>query len=49
MKVKGEPLLVPQKEEGIDEAVWLDKNHIRPVIKNTFPSIMDVMRAGGIL
>ena len=49
MKVKGEPKLVPQKEEGIDEAVWLDKNHISPVVKNTFPSIMDVLRAGGIL
>ncbi|MDY0906558.1 NUDIX hydrolase [Pedobacter sp. CFBP9032] len=49
MTVKGEPKLVPQKEEGIDEAVWLDKNHLAPVVKNTFPSIMDVMRAGGIL
>ncbi|MFD2288158.1 NUDIX domain-containing protein [Pedobacter petrophilus] len=49
MTVKGEPKLVPQKEEGIDEAVWLDKNHLLPVVKNTFPSIMDVMRAGGIL
>ncbi|PWS30228.1 NUDIX hydrolase [Pedobacter paludis] len=49
MKVKGEPKLIPQKEEGIDEAVWLDKNHLAPVVKNTFPSIMDVMKAGGIL
>ncbi len=49
MTVKGEPKLVPQKEEGIEEAVWLDKNHLMPVVKNTFPSIMDVMRAGGIL
>lgn len=49
MKVKGEPKLIPQKEEGIDEAVWLDKNHIAPVLKNTFPAIKDVLRAGKIL
>ncbi len=49
MKVKGEPKLVPQKEEGIEEAVWLDKNHIGPVVLNTFPSIMDVLKAGEIL
>ncbi|UKT66067.1 NUDIX hydrolase [Pedobacter mucosus] len=49
MIVKSEPKLIPQKEEGIDEAVWLDRNHLMHVVKNTFPSIMDVMRAGGIL
>jgi len=49
MKVKGEPKLVPQKEEGIEDAVWLNKNHLGPVVKNTFPSIMDVLRAGGLL
>ena len=49
MKVKGEPKLIPQKEEGIDQAVWLDKLHIGPVIKNTYPSIMDVLKAGEVL
>ncbi len=49
MIVKGEPKLTPQKEEGIEKAVWLDKNHLAPVIKNTFPSIIDVLKAGGIL
>ncbi len=49
MRVKGEPKLIPQKEEGIDDAVWLDKKHLSPIVKNTFPSIMDVLRAGGIL
>jgi hypothetical protein len=49
MKVKGEPKLIPQKEEGIDKAVWLDKKEISPVLKNTYPSIMEVLKAGGLL
>ena len=49
MIVKGEPKLTPQKEEGIEKAVWLDKIHLAPVIKNTFPSIIDVLKAGEIL
>lgn len=49
MTVKGEPKLIPQKEEGIDEAVWLDKKHLVPVLKNTFPAIVHVLNAGGLL
>ena len=49
MKVKGEPKLIPQKEEGIDKAVWLDKKEIGPVLKNTYPSIIEVLKAGRIL
>jgi len=49
MKVKGEPKLIPQKEEGIDKAVWLDQREIAPVIANTYPSIMDVLKAGALI
>ncbi|WP_443939449.1 NUDIX hydrolase [Pedobacter sp. MW01-1-1] len=49
MKVKGQPKLVPQKEEGIEKAVWLDKNHLVPVLKNTYPAILDVLKSGGLI
>ncbi|SEQ89115.1 NUDIX domain-containing protein [Pedobacter rhizosphaerae] len=49
MTVKGEPKLVPQKEEGIDKAVWLHKNQVAPVVINTYPSIMDVLKAGNVI
>lgn len=49
MTVKGEPKLIPQKEEGIERAEWLNKNNIAPVLKNTFPSIIDVLNAGGLI
>lgn len=49
MEVKGEPKLVPQKEEGITKACWLSKTELAPVVANTYPSIMDVLKAGGLL
>lgn len=49
MTVKGEPKLVPQKEEGITKANWLDKAELEPVLANTYPSIMDVLEAAGLL
>jgi len=49
MKVKGEPKLIPQREEGIDKAIWLDKKDIAPIIKNTYPSIIDVLKAAKII
>jgi 8-oxo-dGTP pyrophosphatase MutT (NUDIX family) len=49
MTVKGEPKLVPQKEEGITRACWLNSTELGPVIANTYPSIMDVLQAGGLL
>lgn len=48
MTVKGEPKLVPQKEEGITKACWLNGTQLGPVIANTYPSIMDVLQAGGL-
>jgi 8-oxo-dGTP pyrophosphatase MutT (NUDIX family) len=43
MTVKGEPKLIPQKEEGITKARWLAQNELEPVVANTYPSIMHVL------
>lgn len=49
MTVKGVPKLVPQKEEGITKAEWLSAKDLKPVVKNTYPSIMDVLIAGKLI
>lgn len=49
MTVKGIPKLIPQKEEGITKAEWLSPADLKPIIKNTYPSIMDVMKAGKLI
>ena len=49
MTVKGEPKLIPQKEEGITKAVWLASDELKSVLKNTFPSIVQVLEEGRLL
>jgi 8-oxo-dGTP pyrophosphatase MutT (NUDIX family) len=49
MTVKGAPKLIPQKEEGITKAEWLGKKDFKPVLKNTYPLIVDVLLAAGLL
>ena len=49
MTVKGEPKLIPLKEEGITKASWLSKLELNQVLKNTYPSIVQVMEVGGLL
>ena len=49
MTVKGSPKLVPQKEEGITKAEWLSPNELSPVLKNTYPLILDVLKSGDLL
>ncbi|PST82649.1 NUDIX hydrolase [Pedobacter yulinensis] len=49
MKVKGEPKLVPQVEEGITRAVWMKAEEIPSVLTNTFPSIVDVLLTANLL
>jgi len=49
MTVKGVPKLIPQKEEGITRAEWLTSSDLKPVLKNTYPSIVDVLKAGKLL
>ena len=49
MTVKGTPKLVPQKEEGITKAEWISAKDLKPIVKNTYPSIMDVIKAGKLI
>lgn len=49
MTVKGSPKLIPQKEEGITKAEWLNAADLKPVLKNTYPSIIDVLKAGKLI
>jgi hypothetical protein len=49
MTVKGEPKLIPQKEEGITKASWLGTSELAPVLGNTYPSIIQVLEAGALL
>lgn len=49
MTVKGVPKLIPQKEEGITKAEWLSAKDLKPIVKNTYPSIMDVLKAGKLI
>ncbi|MBB6499950.1 NUDIX hydrolase [Pedobacter cryoconitis] len=49
MTVKGSPKLIPQKEEGITKAEWLAASDLKPVLKNTYPSIVDVLKAGKLI
>ena len=43
MSYKGVEKLKPQREEGITDVRWFRKGHIDAIVKNTFPSIMDVL------
>jgi 8-oxo-dGTP pyrophosphatase MutT (NUDIX family) len=43
MKVKSKQKLIPQKEEGITQARWMDAEHIRQALTNTFPSVQDLL------
>lgn len=49
MTVKGVPKLIPQKEEGITKAEWLTASDLKPILKNTYPSIVDVLKAGKLI
>ena len=49
MTVKGEPKLIPQKEEGITKAVWLSELELKPVLKNTYPSIIQVLEIAELI
>ena len=45
MKVDGVPALNPQEEEGIIYAKWMKKKEIKEVLKNTYPSIAELLSA----
>jgi hypothetical protein len=41
--------LIPQKEEGITSAVWVNPLKIKSKIKNTYPLIVDVIHQANLL
>ena len=44
MRTSFEGELVPQANEGIEKAVWAKKKKVKEMMKNTFPSIKDVVK-----
>jgi 8-oxo-dGTP pyrophosphatase MutT (NUDIX family) len=38
--------LVPQQEEQITELRWADRAELKVLLRNTFPSVIDVVKAG---
>jgi 8-oxo-dGTP pyrophosphatase MutT (NUDIX family) len=43
MSYSGNGSTKPQKEEGIEKAVWVNKKQIARLQKNMYPSIMDIL------
>jgi len=48
MSYKGTGKLKPQAEEDITDVQWLTKNDLAMILHNTFPSIVEVLKSGGI-
>jgi 8-oxo-dGTP pyrophosphatase MutT (NUDIX family) len=48
MKASGDQSVVPQLEEQITKLVWADRQKIIVLVKNTFPSIVDVLQTAGL-
>ena len=49
MKAPGKQHLVPQQEEQITEIKWVPAAEVKQYMNNTFPSIIDVLKAGGFI
>ncbi len=47
MKTKGTSCLFPQSEEDITELRWIGPADFKIVLQNTYPTIVEVLRAGG--
>ena len=45
MTVKGSPKLIPQTAEGITTASWVSREGIPAKLKNTYPLILEVLKA----
>ncbi len=43
MRIKAQDKLTPQTEEGITEAKWMNEENLKQALKNTFPSVRDVV------
>lgn len=49
LKAPGQQALIPQSEEQITQLKWVTPGEVKQYINNTFPSIIDVLEAGGYL
>jgi ADP-ribose pyrophosphatase YjhB (NUDIX family) len=49
MKTSGDQKLIPQTEEDITALKWIGPSDFKIIQKNTYPGILEVMRAGGYL
>ena len=47
MKAPSNQELVPQREEHITEIKWIDDKEIPKILKNTYPSIVDLLQKSG--
>jgi 8-oxo-dGTP pyrophosphatase MutT (NUDIX family) len=48
MKASSQEPLIPQTEEDISELRWIAPDNFNIILQNTYPSIIDVLRAGGL-
>ncbi|HVU54794.1 MAG TPA: NUDIX hydrolase [Puia sp.] len=48
MRTSSSQSLLPQQEEQITELKWVAKEDLHTVLSNTFPSIVDVLKAGAV-
>lgn len=49
MKTDSHQSLIPQAEEEISELRWIGPADFKIVLRNTYPSILDVLKSGGHL
>jgi hypothetical protein len=49
MITNGNQKLIPQTEEDITELKWIGPSDFKIIQQNTYPGILEVMRAGGFL
>jgi 8-oxo-dGTP pyrophosphatase MutT (NUDIX family) len=49
MRASGHEPLIPQTEEDISELRWIAPGKFDIILQNTYPSIIDVLRAGSLL
>ncbi|HET7000040.1 MAG TPA: NUDIX domain-containing protein [Puia sp.] len=49
MSTTSHQLLIPQAEEDITELRWIAPADFEIVLRNTYPAIVEVLRAGGLL
>lgn len=43
MEYSGNEVLIPQLEEDIHQAVWLNNDELKKVYENTYPSILEIL------